>query len=118
MGLQKQKGAVGKALELEEALGAPHAAVAYIRVIYDWDAETGEKEFRRALELNPNDSTTFLQYGVSLLHLGRFAEAEAAARQALEIDPFSPLINTMLGPVLMFGRRYEAAVVQLRKTLD
>ncbi len=49
---------------------------------------------------------------------GRFGEAEAAARQALEIDPFSPLINTMLGAVLMFGRRYEAAVEQLRKTLD
>ncbi len=118
IGLPKAKAAVAKALELDESLGAAHAALAYIRLIYDWETDAGEKEFRRAMELNPNDSTSFLQYSVSLLHLGRFGEAEAAARQALEIDPFSPLINTVLGAVLMFGRRYEASVEQFRKTLD
>ena len=57
----------------------------------------GEKEFQRAMELNPNDSSTLRYYGSSMLHQGRFEEAEAAVRQALEIDPLSPIMNTVLG---------------------
>lgn len=96
MGLPKARAAVAKALELDKSLAEAHAILAYIRLVYDRDDEAGEKEFRRAIELNPNDSTTLRFYGASLLHLGRFGEAEAAVRQALEIDPLSLVINTLL----------------------
>ena len=118
IGLPRARAAVAKALELDESLGEAHAALAYIWLVFDWDVEAGEKEFRRAMELNPNDSTTFWRYGWSLVHLGRFGEAEAAVRHALEIDPFSLSINAALGLVLMVGRRYEASAEQFRKTLE
>ena len=118
IGLPKVRAAVAKALELDEFLGEAHAEFGYIRLSYDWDTEATEKEFRRAIELKPNDSTTLRYYGTSLLLLGRFDEAEAAMRRALEIDPFSLIINTSLGAALMYGRRYEAAAEQLRKTLE
>jgi serine/threonine protein kinase/Tfp pilus assembly protein PilF len=118
IGFPKASGAAAKALELDESLSQAHAALAYIRLIYDWDAEAGEKGFRRAMELSPNDSTTVFRYGLSLFHRGRFEEAEATIRQALEMDPFSLTTNTILGAVLRSRRRYEAAVEQLRKTMD
>jgi eukaryotic-like serine/threonine-protein kinase len=118
VGLPKARAAVAKALELDESLGEAHAALGYLQVGYDWEAEAGEKEFRCAMKLNPNDPITLARYGMSLATLGRFAEAEAALRQALEIDPFSLIINALLGGVLMMGRRYEAAAEQLRKTLE
>jgi serine/threonine protein kinase/Flp pilus assembly protein TadD len=118
IGLPKVRAAVAKALELDESLAEAHAEFGYIRLSYDWDIEANEKEFRRAIELNPNDSTTLRYYGTSLLLLGRFDEAEAAMRRALEIDPFSLIVNTSLGAALMYGRRYEAAAEQLRKTLE
>jgi serine/threonine protein kinase/Flp pilus assembly protein TadD len=118
IGLPKVRAAVAKALELDESSGEAHAEFGYIRLSYDWDTEANEKEFRRAIKLNPNDSTTLRYYGTSLLLLGRFDEAEAAMRRALEIDPFSLIMNTSLGVALMYGRRYEAAAEQLRKTLE
>jgi serine/threonine protein kinase/Tfp pilus assembly protein PilF len=116
--LPKIREAVAKALDLDESLAVAHGILGFIRVGFDWDAESGEKEFQRAMKLNLNDSGTFRYYGLSLIHLGRFEEAEAAGRQALEIDPLSPLMNIALGAFLMFARKYDAAEEQLRKTLE
>ena len=118
VGLPKAREAVAKALELDEFLADAHAILGVIRVIYEWDAEAGEKEFQRAIELNPNDSNTLRYYGLAMIHQGRCGEAEARVRQALEFDPLSPLMNTVLGAFLSFGRQYEAAAEQLRKTLE
>jgi serine/threonine protein kinase/tetratricopeptide (TPR) repeat protein len=118
IGLPKARAAAAKALELDESLGEAHAVLANVRLIFDWDVEAGEKGFRRARELNPNDSAMSYRYSISLLHMGKFEDAEAAASQALEIDPFSLVANTTLGIVLMAARRYEAAAKQLRKTLE
>ena len=90
VGLPKAREAVAKALELDEFLADAHAILGVIRVIYEWDAEAGEKEFQRAIELNPatirtRSGTT----GSSMIHQGRCGEAEARARQALEFDPLS-----------------------------
>jgi serine/threonine protein kinase/Flp pilus assembly protein TadD len=118
IGLPKAEEAVAKALELDESLAEAHGILGFIRVGFEWDAESGEKEFQRAKELNPNDPGTLRYYGVSMLHLGRFKEAEAAVRQALELDPLSSTLNTTLGAFMAMGRRYEAAVEQLHKTLE
>lgn len=118
IGLPKARAAIAKALELDDSLAEAHAVLGLILSVCEWDDAAGEKEFQRAQELNPNDSTTFWYYGSSLLHQGRFEDAEAAMRRALETDPLSLIVNTYLGIALMFGRRYEAAAEQLRKTLD
>lgn len=117
--LPKARAAVAKAVELDESLAEVHTTLGSIRSLQDWDAEAGEKEFRRAIELNPNYSTAFSWYGINhLLPLGRFGEAEAAFQRALEVDPFSLITNTHLGLLFTFVGKYEAAAEQIRETLE
>jgi serine/threonine protein kinase/Flp pilus assembly protein TadD len=118
VGLPKARAAVSKALELDRSLAEAHATRAMILSVFDWDADASEKEFQQALELNRNSSETYRFYAWHLLQLGRFGEAEAALKKALDIDPLSVLVNTYLGFVLMFGTQYKASEEQLRKTLE
>ena len=118
VGLPKARAAVAKALELDGSVGEARATFALTLAVFDWNTEAAEKEFRRAMELNPNNSMTLLYYGIHLLRLGRFAEAEGAVKRGLEIDPLSVIFNTSLGVVLLFERQYEAAIEQLRKSLE
>jgi tetratricopeptide (TPR) repeat protein len=76
-------------------------------------------EFQRAIELKPNYATAHHWYGNGpLVGLGRFEEAIAEGRRAVELDPLSPIINTDLGGTLYCARRYDEAVAQFRKTLE
>src|SRR4026209_319746 len=76
-------------------------------------------EFQRAIALNPNYATAHHWYGNGpLLALGRFEEAIAEGKRAVELDPFSPIINADLGQNLYCARRYDEAIAQLRKTLE
>jgi len=76
-------------------------------------------EFQRAIALNPNYATAHHWYGNGpLLALGRFEEAIAEGKRAVELDPLSPIINADLGQNLYNARRYDEAIAQLRKTLE
>jgi TolB-like protein/Flp pilus assembly protein TadD len=114
----KAKAAALRALALDEGLSQAHAALAHTRLLYDWDWPGGEKECRRALELNPDGPWAHGTYGVYLLVTGRLEEAVAEARRAVELDPLSPANNYTLGAWLFFARQYDQAVEQLRKTLE
>jgi len=118
VGLPKARAAVAKALELDPFLAEAHATHAITLSLFDWDVAAGEKEFRRAIELNPNNSMTLLFYGMHLLHLGKVDESEAALKRALEIDPLSVVHNMALGVVFLFESQYEAATDQFRTTLE
>ncbi|MGI8542300.1 MAG: protein kinase domain-containing protein [Aridibacter sp.] len=107
-----------KALALDDQLVEAHTALGLILNTYDYDFAGAEREFRRAIELNPNYATAHQFYGELLTYLGRHEESEAEFRLALEIDPFSRIINRQYGESLIYARKYEASVVQLRKTLD
>ena len=114
----KARAAAMKALELDDTLAEAHGALAMARVKYDWDWTGSEKEFRRALDLNPNDANGHYFYGFSyLLPLGRFDDALREMKRAQELDPLSPVINANLGATLMNARQYDAAIEQLRRTL-
>jgi TolB-like protein/cytochrome c-type biogenesis protein CcmH/NrfG len=114
----KLREAALKALSLDENLPEARTALGRILAIYDWDFAGAEREFRRAVELNPNDANAHYMYGQLLSILGRREESEAAYRRALEIEPLSLIINVNYGTSLMYARRYDEAIAQLKKTLE
>ena len=115
----KAQAAAKKALAFDDTLAEAHASLAYILQVYDLDFDGSEKEFQRAIELNPNYATAHHWYGIVLLApLGRFDQAIFELRRALELDPLSLPINASLGRTYYLARRYNEAMEQLRKTLE
>jgi serine/threonine-protein kinase len=110
--------AANKALELEPELGPAHAAIGTSKAWrYDWPGS--EKSFRRALELNPNDGSARYFFALNCLTpQRRYDEAIAEMRRALEIEPFSPIINANLASLLLLSGRAADAETQVRRTLD
>src|SRR5438093_6604299 len=87
--LPKAKAAAQKALELDDTLAEAHAALAYAE-FFDWDWLNVEREFKRAIELNPNNAFSHRRYGETLQARARFSEALAEGTRAQELDPLSP----------------------------
>jgi len=114
----KAKAAALKALQLDDKLAEAHNALAMVLFLY-LDIAGSIPEFQRAIALNPNYATAHHWYGFNPLStLGRFDEAIAESKRAVELDPLSPVINSDLGSNLMVARRYDEAITQLRKTLE
>jgi eukaryotic-like serine/threonine-protein kinase len=106
-----------KALELDDSLPEAHAARA-ATLANSWRWSEAEPEFRRALELSPNDATTHYFYAILFLTpQNRLNEALEQFRIALSLDPLSPIVNSNYGLALAFSHRYPEALAQLRKTL-
>lgn len=114
----KARAAAEKALSLDEKLAEAHTSLALVGLYYDWDFPSAEREFQRALELNPGYATAHQWYGELLMVTGRFDESLREMRRALELDPLSLIGNTALGYALWHAHRYDEAIEQLRKTLE
>jgi TolB-like protein/Flp pilus assembly protein TadD len=114
----KAKEAANRALTLDETLSEPHATLGYVKGRYDWDRPGAEREFRRAIELNPNYATAHYWYATELDNTGRFDEAIAEAKRAQDTDPLSLVASTVAGQTFYFSRRYDQAIEQARKALD
>ena len=115
----KAMAAAKKALELDDTLAEAHTTLALALWYYDFDFSQANREFQRAIELNPNYATGHQQYGNNTLSaLGRFDEAIAEGKRAVELDPLSLVINADLGMNYYYARRYDEAITQLRKTLE
>jgi TolB-like protein/Tfp pilus assembly protein PilF len=108
-----------KALELDDTLAEAHTTLALAIWYYGFDFSQANREFQRAIQLNPNYAIAHQQYGNNTLSaLGRFDESIAEGKRAVELDPLSLVINCDLGVNYHFARRYDEAVAQLRKTLE
>lgn len=115
----KAKAAATKALELDDMLAEAHTSLATVKLNHDWDWEGAEKEFKRAIELNPNYTTAHHWYGIGYLSMiARHEEAIARLKKALELDPLSLIINRNLGDALYHARRYDQAMELLRRTVE
>lgn len=114
----RAKDAARRAMQIDETLAEPHAALAFTRMQYDLDWPGAEAEFRRSIQLNPDYATAHQWYGNMLEAVGRHEEALAEMRRSVELEPLSLILNSTLGRGLQFARRYDEAVEQLRKTLD
>lgn len=106
-----------KALQLDPYLADAHAALGYVRH-YQWQWAEAEREFRRALELNPNSPLARTWYANLLMSRARFAEALEQLRIAQTLDPFSLVVNTNVGWTLIVAGRLDEAIAQLRHTLE
>jgi len=116
--MAKAKAAALKALEIDDTIAPAHASLAYIKHRFDWDWSGAEKEFKRAIELNPNYATAHQWYAFFLATMGRMDEAIAEAKLAQQIDPLSLVMNSALGRIYHFARQYDRALDQFRKTID
>jgi adenylate cyclase len=116
--MPKAKAAAEKALQLDNSLAEAHASLAFINYQYDFDWAGGEREFRRAIELNPNYALAHDEYGYLLTWQGRFDEAVAEFRRAVELDPLSAGFTNDLSVPLGYQAKYDAAKQQLRKALE
>jgi eukaryotic-like serine/threonine-protein kinase len=114
----KARAAAMKALELDDSLGEAHAALARAQYYFGWDWPSAEREFKRAVELNPNSAISHHGYSELLLARARFDESIAEGMRALEIDPLSPQIVADLAYTYLVMRRYDEAIAQHRKALD
>lgn len=114
----KAHAAALRALQIDENLAEAHTALALIAENYDWDWQTAGKEFRRAIELNPNYPTAHHWYAEYLAWQGRFDEALAESERARQLDPLSLIITTDHAAILYYSRQYDRAIEQLRTVLD
>jgi DNA-binding winged helix-turn-helix (wHTH) protein/TolB-like protein/Flp pilus assembly protein TadD len=115
---QRAKAAAIRALELDETLAEAHASLALAKVDADHDAAGAEREYKRAIELNPNYATAHHWYSDFLAAMDRQDEAMAEIKRAIELDPLSLVINVTMGERLFYTRRYDEALAQLRRTLE
>jgi tetratricopeptide (TPR) repeat protein len=108
-----------QALALDDTLADAHTSLATVLCVYDWDWPASEREFLRALELNPGLANAQLLYGASYqMAVGRFEEAIATIQRAIDLDPLSLVNNTYLGSAYFFAGRDDEALQQLHRTLD
>lgn len=114
----RAKNAAMKALELDNTLGAPHAALGLVYTNFDHDFAKAINEFEQAIRLDPNYATARQWFNVPLQASGQFDRAVAESKRAIELDPLSLIINADLAFVYFNGHRFDDALAQSRKTLE
>ncbi len=112
------RAAVKRALELDDNLAEAHTSLAAIKWRYEWDWNGAEREFKRAIELNPNYPTARQWYGLFLVYRKQFDAGRSELLKAQQLDPLSLAINANVGLSYYFERRYDEAIQHLRTTLE
>ena len=115
--MPKAKAAALRAVEIDDRLAEAHISLGCVKMIYDWDWAGAEREFKRALELNPSCAHAHSWYSLLLLAMGQSKEALAESKQALELAPLDLSINHRLGWYYLYNSQYDQAIKQLQKTL-
>jgi TolB-like protein/DNA-binding winged helix-turn-helix (wHTH) protein/Tfp pilus assembly protein PilF len=116
--LAKAHANAARAVELDPNSAEAHASLAVVAQDCDWDWPTAEKEYKRAIALNPNYATAHHWYGEYLSLMGRFPEAFAELERARELDPLSLIIAADKGVALYYARDYDGAIRQFHVVMD
>lgn len=116
--MPKARAAALKALELDEMLAEAHTSLALIAESYDYDWQTAEKEFKRAIQLDPGYATAHQWYAEYLSWLGRFDQALAESEKARQLDPLSIIIASDHATILYYARQYDRALAQSLAVLN
>lgn len=116
-GFARAKEYARRALELDERLAEAHTSLAWVLFIYDWDWTGADREFRRAIALDPRYATAHQWYGIFLTSRGQMQEALIEGHTAQELDPSSVSVRRSLGWSYIYARRYEQARYHLERAL-
>lgn len=116
--MPRAKEAAIRALAINADLAEAHASLGVVLQSYDYDFAGAEKEFRRAIELNPNNPLPRQSYGILLTELERHPEATHQFQKALEVDPLSVVGNWIYSFCLFLARDYDGAIERTHKTLE
>jgi TolB-like protein/DNA-binding winged helix-turn-helix (wHTH) protein/Tfp pilus assembly protein PilF len=114
----KAKTAATKALELDESLAAAHAALGWVEWGYDWDWSSAEREFKRAIELDPDSAVAHGRYASYLVTTGHAEEGIAESKRAQELDPLGQRTAEFLGYNYLGAERYDESIVQLQRAIE
>ncbi len=109
--------ATKKALAIDPNLAEAHTSLGFTRESFHFDYTGAEREYRRAIELNPKYAPAHYRYSFLLMLTGRLEEALAEGRKALELEPFLLLYNHHLGLMHYYARQYDTAIQQFERTL-
>jgi serine/threonine protein kinase/Tfp pilus assembly protein PilF len=115
---EKAKEAALRALEIDETLAEAHVSLASIKMNCEWDWKGAEREFKRAIELNPGYATAHHWYALYLTWMARFEEAIKEIKHAQELDPGSLVISRNIGLVFFHARQYDQAIDMACKTIE
>jgi TolB-like protein/Flp pilus assembly protein TadD len=108
--MPRAREAARRAVALDDELAEGHASLGLVLGSFDWDFPGAEREFRRALDRNPNYATAWLWYGLFLGRLGRHRDAQTAYERGLEADPLSPALRSALDNLDFYERRFTASL--------
>jgi tetratricopeptide (TPR) repeat protein len=115
----RAKAAATRALELDDDLAEAHAVLGAVKADFEFDWPGAEQEFKRAIELDPNDADAHYRYSFNYLTpLGKSDQAIAEMKKALDLDPFSRIDNTVLGLAYFYGGRNEEGLKQFQKAIE
>jgi tetratricopeptide (TPR) repeat protein len=115
--MNKARSVARKALELDSSSAEAHTSLAFVLMHYDWEFTAAEKEFLRAIELNPSYATAHQWHAINLAATGQIDGALAELQRAQELDPLSLIISVDIGEFLGLARRYDEASAHLQNTL-
>jgi eukaryotic-like serine/threonine-protein kinase len=115
---RKARGYALRALQLDSTLAEARGVLAQLRWFYDWDLESADEEYKRALELEPNNVNTLLSYAWALLPMRRYDEALRMIDHAFRLEPVLSVTNIDRAHLLYYTRQYEVAITLLAKTLE
>lgn len=116
--MPKARAAAEKALRLDEGLAEAHVSLGVIAQNYDWDWASAEREYRRAIQLDPNYATAHHWYAEHLALMGRFDESYVEIEKARQLDPLSLIMAADRGAILYFARKYALAIAQFQEVLE
>jgi TolB-like protein/Flp pilus assembly protein TadD len=114
----KAREAAERALELDPQLGEAHSVLANVAFSYDWNFEAAEREFQRAITLAQNDPTAHLWYSHYNMMRNHLPVALQENLRTLDLDPVSPLFNTVRAEIYYNSRQYDSAIDQASHTIE
>jgi TolB-like protein/DNA-binding winged helix-turn-helix (wHTH) protein/Tfp pilus assembly protein PilF len=114
----KAREAAERALSIDDKIAEAHFVIAEVLHEEDWNWSAAEKEYQRALQLNPSSATGHKLYAEYLTHAGRYAEGLAEIRKAQHLDPQSMITNSLICYVYVHAHQYDNAIFECKKVLD